>query len=297
MVEGERHGLARDHREPRPADELVDLDGHGAGEGQHVGAAPGHDAPCHRLEEGGDEAVLGAGGVAHRQLDLAPGARQPAQQDARRAGAELVAPLVAAHGQRIGEHDGPRRRAEGGLQHHRVLDVAAADVRRTRRVDRPVPGCFVEDPPEDRGPVEAGEAQPVDRARPADQGGRTTVGEQGVIGDRQMGHDRLPQSGAWDPWQSAGDAGRHRLPLPPPGRTSPVAQGAGLGLDGGPVRNALGHQRGDPPIDVVGLRRVRSRGAARRGGTIPAPGSRAPGCARTCGASASWPRGRTGPVR
>ena len=44
MVEGEGKRLAaRGDGEARPADELVDLDGHGAGQGQHVGPAPGDE--------------------------------------------------------------------------------------------------------------------------------------------------------------------------------------------------------------------------------------------------------------
>ena len=87
------------------------------------------------------------------------------------------------------ECDAAGRGAKGGLEHHRVVDVATSDLGVGRGVDRPVTGLVVEDAPEHRWAVEAGEAQPVDRSGAAHERGRMTVGQQRVVGDWSLAHD------------------------------------------------------------------------------------------------------------
>ena len=85
-----------------------------------------------------DQPVLGARDVLQGQLDLSVNARRPAQQKMRRTLAELMAPVAVAHGQGVGDGDRARRRAEGGLQHHGAVEVAASHLGGVRGPDRPI---------------------------------------------------------------------------------------------------------------------------------------------------------------
>ncbi len=148
-----------------------------------MGTALRGDAAVDGVQERMDESVLGAGCILELELDVAVDARHPAHEHRGCAAAEFVAALIATHGQGVDERDRARRGPERGLQQHRLVDVAATDLGVTRGTDRPVAGALVEDATEHRRAVEAREAQPVDRAVLADQGGRLAIGQQCVLCD------------------------------------------------------------------------------------------------------------------
>ena len=129
-----------------------------------------------------DQPVLGARDVLQGQLDLSFDARRPPQQKMRRILAELMPPVAVAHGQGVGDGDRTRRRAEGGLQHHGAVQVAASHLCGARGPDRPVAGLVTEEATEDRRAVEAGEAQPVDRPVPAHQRGAVPIRKERIVG-------------------------------------------------------------------------------------------------------------------
>src|SRR6266511_2586244 len=187
VVQREAGRLSRPQGEPAGGGGAVDPEVGRGRQHQPVGAAAGCKAALHRLQQRVDQAVLRPRRVLDLHLDLPVGAGQAAQQHPRRAGAQLVATLVAADRQRVVEHRGPAPAPEGRLQRHRLVEVAAGGGR-PRHADREMAGVVVEQAGEDRRPVEAGEAEPVHRPRPADQRGRAAVGEQGVVGDRQGAH-------------------------------------------------------------------------------------------------------------
>ena len=96
--------------------------------------------------------------------------------------AELMSSVALAHGEGVGDRDGTRRRAEGGLQHHGAFQVSASHLTGVGDPDRPVT-CFVaQETTEDRGAVEAWEAQPVDRPVPAHQRSAVPIRKEGIVG-------------------------------------------------------------------------------------------------------------------
>ena len=104
-MEGEARALAAAEPEPARDRRLVDGQGHGRREDQHVGAPDrGHPA-VDGIEEGMDQPVLGTRDVLQGQLDLAFDARRAAQQKMRRTLAELMPPVAVAHGQGVGDGD------------------------------------------------------------------------------------------------------------------------------------------------------------------------------------------------
>ncbi len=139
-----------------------------------------------------DQAELRPRRVFHLELHLSHRARHPAQEGPGGPGAQVVAVLVGVQGHRLGQGGHAAFGPDGRLQGHRVLEVSAGDLGRGWRGDGPMAGILVEQPGEHGGPVEPGQAEPVDRALLADQRGRVTVREQGVIGDRSLAHDPLP---------------------------------------------------------------------------------------------------------
>ena len=82
----------------------------------------------------------------------------------------------------------PSRGGEGGLQHQRLVHVSAADLELACGPDREMPAGRVKEAAEHRRPVEAGEAEPVHRAVPADQRRGAAVREQRILADRQAVH-------------------------------------------------------------------------------------------------------------
>ena len=134
------------------------------------------------IEQRMDQPVLGARDVLEGQLDLPFGARRPSEQKMGCPPAELMAPVAVAHGQGVGDDDRARRGAEGGLQHHGAVQVAASCLCGIGGPDRPVTGVVAEEATEDRRAVEAWEAQPVDGAVPAHQRGAVAVRKEGIVG-------------------------------------------------------------------------------------------------------------------
>ncbi len=114
---------------------MVDGEGHGTGEDQNVGAAESGHATLDSVEQGIDESVLGARGVDQVQLDLSVDARRTPEQKMGRVAAELMPSVPLAHGEGVDESDPARRRAEGGLQHHGAVEVAASHVSGVRGLD------------------------------------------------------------------------------------------------------------------------------------------------------------------
>ena len=119
------------------------------------------------VDDGGDrcdQAVLRA-----RPKRPRPPARRPCVQitvrasrwgaSAPRACGSSVSPSV----RRVAQLECPRRGVERRQQHHAAGDVLAFHPEVGVRADRPVPRLVVEDGGEDRGTVEPGQAQPVDR--------------------------------------------------------------------------------------------------------------------------------------
>jgi hypothetical protein len=135
-----------------------------------------------------NKAVLRAGDIFELHLDLACGAGRPAQQQVRHVYAEMVSPVALPSRQRIDHYQAACRRAEGGLQHHGSVQVAAGNAGSAGCPDGPVAGLLAQQATEDGWAVEAGQAQPVDGPVPANQGGAVTIREQGVIRDRGGAH-------------------------------------------------------------------------------------------------------------
>ena len=110
--------------------------------------------------------VLGTWGVLQGQLDLSFNARRTSQQQVRRTLAELMPPIAVAHGQGVGDGDRTSRRAEGGLQHHGAVQVAAGHLCGVRGPDRPVARLVTQEATENRWAVEAGKHnQSIDPSR------------------------------------------------------------------------------------------------------------------------------------
>ena len=135
-----------------------------------------------------DQPVLGARDVLQGQLHVSFNARRTSQQKMRRTSAQLMSLVAVAHGQGVGDCDGTPRRAEGGLQHHGAVQVAASHLTGVCRPDRPVASLVTEEATEDRGAVEAGEAQPVDRPVPAHQRRAVPIRKERIVGYRGRAH-------------------------------------------------------------------------------------------------------------
>ncbi len=118
-----------------------------------------------------DQPVLRARDVLHRQFNFSFDARRTPQQKMRCALTKLMPAVTVAHRQGVGERDRAGRRAKRGLRHHRPVQVAASHLCGSHGPHRPVAGVFTEEAAEDRGAVEAREAQPVDRSVPTHEGG------------------------------------------------------------------------------------------------------------------------------
>ena len=187
-MQGEARALAAVEPELAGDRRRVDGQGHRRRERHHVGA-PERDHPTvDGIEQGMDQPVLRTRDVLHGQIDLAFDARGPAQQNVWRTPAEIVPPVAVAHGQRVGDGDRTRRRAEGGLQHHGAVQVAPGHLSGPGGPDRPVAGLVTEEATEDRWAVEAGEAQPVDRPVPAHQRSAVPIREECIVGYWDRAH-------------------------------------------------------------------------------------------------------------
>src|SRR5581483_6709614 len=117
-----------------------------------------------------------------------------------------VAAPAPAHGEAVEALRLPARLVEGGNQHQRPVEVRPGGVVGVgRRLDRAVAAPLaVDEPPEDRASVEAGEAAPVDRRRYRDEGGAVAVSDQCVVPDRRVRSHPLPACFHQYPGGSAG---------------------------------------------------------------------------------------------
>src|SRR5205814_5765381 len=101
-------------------------------------------------------------------------------------GCDGVLVIPGAEGQRVSYDDPARRRLPGRLE-----DVRPGQVRACRRVGDPEGGeaeearLAVEETAEDARGVEAGNAEPVDRAVWGDERSRVAVGQKRVVRDRR----------------------------------------------------------------------------------------------------------------
>ena len=137
-------------------------------------------------------AVAEARHALHVEGDLAVDAGHRPQQRViglvfgRAAGCAVAVGDPLADRQRVVDHDPAGVGDPGRLDHQRAGLVAAAD--RDDDVARPqaeVAGVAVEQRAEGARRVEAGEAEPLDRAVVGDEGGGVAIGEEPVAADRR----------------------------------------------------------------------------------------------------------------
>jgi hypothetical protein len=171
MLEGEPDRLPGGQGEPSGSGCAVNRQVDRGRQQQPVGAPAGGHPARDGLQQRVDQPVLGSGGVVDLHLHLPIGAAKLAQQHPGGTGAQVVAAVVAADRHGVDQHRDPGRGPKGGLQRHGLVDVGAAGLNVAGWPDHEVTGGLVQQPREDGGPVEAGEAQPVHRTGPADQGG------------------------------------------------------------------------------------------------------------------------------
>jgi len=91
-----------------------------------------------------DEAVVGAGDILNLDLNLPGHSLDPADQQARGAPADVMAPLVGTHGQSVYEGDRASIGGEGGLQHHGLVAVAPRGLEVAHWPEGPMAGSIVE---------------------------------------------------------------------------------------------------------------------------------------------------------
>ena len=194
VMEGEAGSLAGAQSEAHAGGRSLDGDWGGGREDEDIGASSSRHAPFHRPEERFDQPELWPWRVFHLELEPAVRASHHAKKRAGGTRPEVVALLVLVEGHGLHQESGSRLGSEGRLEHHRVSEVPASDIRLVRGGDRPVPGVFVENPREHRRLVEPREAEPLDRALPADERARVAVGEQGEVGDWCVAHVCSPFS-------------------------------------------------------------------------------------------------------
>ena len=192
VVQREADLLAGRDAEPAGCGAAADLKVDWCGQHRDVRAAAPVDAAADLPQQRPDQPVLRPRHVLQCQLHPAGHAADLPEQQARRAAAQVVAALAGAERESIDDGDRARAGAEGGLQHHGLVQVAASGLEVPGRADGPVPGLVVQQPPEHRRAVESREAQPLHRSLPVHQRGRVAVGQQRVISDRREAHDRSP---------------------------------------------------------------------------------------------------------
>jgi len=162
--------------------------GHLAPEGDGLRAPGAEDGrrAC-SLDSRGTLPVSRPGIEQDLHLDLALDHLDPPDDLVR--GPECGFGRLERRGHRIREARPAGRRGEGRLQDVRAGEVAAgdrADLARGPQGKSPAPR-LVEDRCEDRGTVEAGQAEPVDGAIAGHQGGRAAVANHGVVADGAVG--------------------------------------------------------------------------------------------------------------
>jgi len=158
MGQRETDRLADCHVQARGGGRPLDREIGGCGQQEPVGAAAGGQAPGDRFENGVDQAVFGPRGIGDLDVQLAVSAGEAAQQDPRRPGTKVVAAVVAADRQGVGQHRGTGRGSERGFQRHGLVHIGAGDLEVPSWADREVPTGGVQDAGEHGRRVEPGEA-------------------------------------------------------------------------------------------------------------------------------------------
>jgi hypothetical protein len=140
VLQRERARVPGPDGEPGVRHELVGLERHRRRERQHAGRAPSRDPAVDELQQRGDEAVLGPGCVLELEVHRTGDADDLAQDRGDLTRAQVVAPFVATHRERVGEDDRAFGRGEGGLERQRVVEVSTRglDLRVFGGSDRPV---------------------------------------------------------------------------------------------------------------------------------------------------------------
>ena len=186
--------LARRHGEGSGHRRVLDRGRHAGADDHLVRSAERPAARLGRAEQRLDQPVLGPGRQLEAHLHLAENSLHQAQQQMRRAEAELVTALTLCERHRVGEPHAAGLGRERRLDHQRPGQVATLAAIRARRPDLPMPTVRIEDPREHRRAVVARQAQPANRPVAVDQRGRVAVGQQAVVGDRPrtlVRHGRL----------------------------------------------------------------------------------------------------------
>lgn len=184
------------------------------------------------------------------------------------------------HGHEVLDLRHPVRGEEARDQHVRVGEVELPGAGRDLggQLERPAP-LGVEDGPEDAGRIEARAAVPVDGAVRADQGGRTEIADQAVLGDRYVAaavrlletsgverHAGLPAAAA-RAWRVGLPPMLDRRPEPggsasgrENGRGAAGPAGRGTGVASGGMRGRVGQLLGRAAAMVASMpARARSR--------------------------------------
>src|SRR6185437_7630177 len=126
VAEREDGGLPGGQADPAGRRVAGDVEADRRGQQQPVSATPGGHPSLDLNQERADEPVFRPGRVADLRVHLTIGAGQPAEQDAGRSRTQVMAAVVTAEREGVGEYRGATRGGERGLQHHRLVHIPAA---------------------------------------------------------------------------------------------------------------------------------------------------------------------------
>ena len=126
MVQCEPDGCAGIDRDARPGDEIVGRELRRRRQRQNGRTTSSEHTAALRFEHRNYEPVLRPRRVLDVEIQRPFDAGDSPKQCRRRAGAQFVAPLVGADGERIHQHRRPGRSAERRLEDHRLGQVPGA---------------------------------------------------------------------------------------------------------------------------------------------------------------------------
>jgi hypothetical protein len=149
-----------------------------------VGAARRDRPSLHSPQQRPAEAVFGARDKLQLERDASAQPLDEPKHLMRRREPELVSALAALEGKGVDYPCATLACLEGRLEDERSRNVATVRPPAAGGPERPVAGVGIEDSSEHGRAVEAGEAEPVDRAVPPDERGRVAVGEEAVLAHR-----------------------------------------------------------------------------------------------------------------
>jgi hypothetical protein len=153
-------------------------------ESEPVGAAQRDRPSLYSPQQRPAEAVFGARNELQLERDASAHSLDEPKHLVRCREPELVSALAAGEGEGVDYPCTTLARLEGRLEDERSRNVATARPPAAGGPKRPVAGVGIEDSSEHGRAVEAGEAEPVDRAVPPDERGRVAVGEEAVLAHR-----------------------------------------------------------------------------------------------------------------